>query len=280
MLHSFLTQNRWFDGDIVVFHDGLTENSQLDFTANFDRIRLLSISTQLKSSLKKLIAFKPDLTSRQARFYSLEVFRLTDYDKVLFCDSDLLFCQSVSHLFKMKQALICTGDGSYYRGNGRDTTTFSEIELTADRSINELRQTFNAGFLLIDALLLKEKHYAGLLALLSKQTWQLITANHTDQVIYNLYFNGQQELVGSEYNYMLQHRATLFAKEQVTLAKASVLHFNGPAKPWQSKQILTAVHLDAALIQAIKLWYDAHIACLTHMYLKGHEIDTPMNDNV
>ena len=274
MLYSFLKQNPWFKGDIVIIHGALGSNSQQDLALCFDRVRFLAISPRLTICLQKLITLRPDLASRQARFYSLEIFRLEAYDKVLFCDSDLLFRKSVDALFEAGHALICCGDKPYYRGNSRHAISFAEISESADEATSNapssvLRQTFNAGFLLLDALLLNEDHYTGILALLSEKTWQQIKTDHSDQVLYNLYFAGKQVLVGCEYNYLLSHRSAIYAREHVPLTEARVLHFNGPTKPWQLMRTLPAIQHDAALIQALRLWYEEYIECLEYMHLKG-----------
>ncbi len=117
MLHSFLRQNPWFHGDIVVIHDALDTTSCHTFTKGFDRVRFLPISTRLNACLQALIAHRPDFASQQAQFYSLETLRLTGYDKVLFCDSDLLFRRSIGELFETHKALICCGDALYRTKN-------------------------------------------------------------------------------------------------------------------------------------------------------------------
>ncbi len=270
MLYSFLKNNPWFQGDIVIIHDGLTSKYCRYLAMCFERVRFVSITPRLKACLQDLLAHRPDLASRQARFYSLEIFRLAGYDKVLFCDSDLLFCKSVYELFEEEQGLICCGDGSYYRENCRDATSFAEISGTSREATTVLRQTFNAGFLLFDVLLLNKGHYNGLLALLSEKTWQQIETDHTDQVVYNLYFAGQQTLVGCEYNYMLRHQSAIYAKEGVKLTEASVFHFNGPAKPWDSLQSLHSIRKDPFYLIAIKKWNTAYLAFLALLHLNTH----------
>ena len=275
MLHSFLKVNPWFEGDLVIIHDGLEPTAHQSLVACFERLRFVPVTPRLRSRLQSLIAFRPQLASREARFYSLEIFRLTGYDKVLFCDSDLLFCRPVNELFEMQQPLICGGDGPYYRGNSRDAASFAEVdsashEASCPAAGTELVQTFNAGLLLIDAQLLTEANYDGLLALLSVQSWQRIETAHTDQFLYNLFFAGRQTLVNADYNFLLQHRTAICEKEGVTLSDAKVLHFNGLTKPWLLNHTLLTAQRDGALIRAFQLWYNAYIECLTHLHLRSH----------
>ncbi len=282
MFHSFLKQNPWFQGDLVVIHDRLEPAIQQDFISCFDRVHFRTIHPSLKAQLQVLLSCRPDLTSRQARFYSLAIFQLTGYDKVLFCDSDLLFRESIQELFETEAALVCCGDAPHYRGHGRHATTFSEMTapcrgVSISETAEVLRETFNAGFLLFDAHLLNPTHYRGLLSLLIDTTWQSIKTGHTDQVLYNQYFAGQQTLVSGKYNYMLPFRSDIYAKEGVGLSAARVLHFNGSAKPWQPQHLISAVQQDGGLIQALRYWYDAYLACLQDLHLKNRFLEMESN---
>ena len=267
-LHSFLRHNRWFHGDVVIIHDHLDPTYSEYFERISDRVRFLQVSPELESRVQRLVTHRPDIRAQQAQFYSLETFGLRGYDKVLFCDSDLLFRRSVHELFLMDQPLICGGDGPHYAGGGRDRSTFARLPATATNGDGVLRDTFNAGFLLIDRVYLDDSHFAGLLALLSEATWARITERHTDQVVYNHYFAGQQRLVGCEYNYLLMHRALLYQREGIRVAEASVLHYNGRGKPWLADRMLRHTQQDPALIGVLKFWYDDYIECLQLLHLR------------
>ena len=267
-LHSFLKHNRWFRGDIVIIHDQLDPRYRKRLERLSDQVRFMPVSPLLTSCIQRLVAFRPDIQPRQARFFSLDTFRLRGYDKVLFCDSDLLFRGSIQGLFQMDRPLICCGDGPYYAGGGRDRITFAKLPANDTNGDGVLRGTFNAGFLLIDRVYLADSHLEGLLALLSEATWAPITEHQTDQVVYNLYFSGRQSLVGCEYDYLLVHRALLYQREGIRMTEASVLHYNGRGKPWLADRMLRRTQQDPALIKALKFWYDDYVESLQLLHLR------------
>ena len=134
-LHSFLRHNPWFDGDLVVIHNQLDRDLLKILEVCFDQVRFLQVSEALRSRVQNLVACHPDLSARQARFYSLESFRLQGYEQVLFCDSDVLFRQSIEDLFALSQPLICCGDGPHYQGYGRHSSSFQPMP-TSDATSN------------------------------------------------------------------------------------------------------------------------------------------------
>ena len=99
-IHSFLKHNPWFDGDVVVIHAGLSEEACECVSARGQRVRFHPAGSELVRRIDAVTAARPDFIGKRARFLSLEAFALAGYDKVLFCDSDLLFRQPVAELFE------------------------------------------------------------------------------------------------------------------------------------------------------------------------------------
>ena len=270
-LGSFLSRHPGFAGDLVVIHDGLPESAREPLAA-LPRLRFERVSPALRGRLKRLCAACPRLRSRNARFYSLDAFRLKGYRKVLFCDSDLLFRRPVDDLFGRREALLCCGDGPYYRGHRRNAATF--LETGDPAGPGALDRTFNAGFLLIDAALLGGRDYDGLLSLLAPEGWSGVVAGQTDQIVYNRYFAGRQTLLGPTYNYLLAHARNIRERERLSADEARVLHFNMRAKPWQMRELgQWAIHghggLLAAQTKAFGLWYDAFREQLAALHLRS-----------
>jgi len=269
MLHSFLKHHRWFKGDIVIIHGALAAEYRTYISQIHDRVRFLQVSPQLQARVDEITGVFPEFASKQARFYSLETFQLTDYDKVLFCDSDLLFRQPIQELFEMPQALIACGDGAYYQGRGRRWG--SSIDGAAPNNIGRvLYNTFNSGLFLVDRALVTDDHYAGLLELVDSRIYQIPNMKLADQVVLNLYFAGQQHLVSGAYNYLLAHRAPIYEREGLGLTDARVLHFNGRHKPWLAHDVLRSAQRDPAFIKACGFWYEGHVECLQQLYLQTH----------
>lgn len=267
MLDSFFQHNRWFDGDVVVIHNRLPAQQQNQLRSRFATIRFLQISAELEAALEQLLHIRPDLNQHKSQFYALDAIRLGDYRRLLFCDSDLLFRDSIEPLFQLKQPLIGGGDGIYYRGGGRTRDHFAEHHPVDCSNPNILCHTFNSGLLLYDNSLLGAEPYRQLIAELAPQPWCQTTTPHTDQFVLNRFYAGQQYLVGAEYNYLLGHRALIFEKCGLTIDAAKVLHFNGRAKPWLTERVLQQTQQDPAYIKAAKYWFDAYIACLQRLHL-------------
>lgn len=265
-LHSFLNHNRWFDGDIVLIHDQLTEEYRQRLSQIYDRIRFLQVSSQLLSRVRDVVKIVPEFGHKQARFYSLETFRLRDWDKVLFCDSDLLFRQSVRDLFEMPQPLIACGDAAHYQGRGRDwLPDFNGGNQEGNR--DRVHNTFNSGLFLVDLSLLTDERYKELIELVDSRIYRS-TIRQTDQVILNLCFAGHQHLVSGTYNYLLAHRAAIYEREGVSLTDARVIHFNGRKKPWMARDVMFTTQADPAFIKACEFWFAGYIACLQELYLR------------
>lgn len=257
MLHSFLKHNRWFRGDIVLIHDDLKTDSQEYLTSVYERIHFTRVSPELLHRVNAVVAARPDFRNKRARFYSLEAFRLRGYGKVLFCDSDLLFRQSVSDLFKFPQPFVACGDGAYYRGRRR--------KFLGD---GEALESFNAGVLMIDQSLLTDEEYAALAGRICPATYAH-GVNLTDQVALNLHLAGRQHIASGSYNYLLAHRAPIYEREGLGLMDARVIHFNGECKPWMAHEVLRGAQRDPAFAKACGLWLNEYVECVQRLCLQG-----------
>ena len=198
--------------------------------------------------------------SRFAKLYSLDAFRLSGYRKVLFCDADLLFRQPVYELFDADADLLCCGDGTHLRNRRRDADTWADTDAPG-----AMDRTFNSGFLLIDARLLGSGTHADLLSLVSPAT----SGRGTDQLVLNRYFRGRQTLVSWTYNYLLAHAGAIERREALPWGRAKVLHFVGPAKPWEPHRLLRRMAAGArpGILPAAKLWYGAWLDHLAGAHL-------------
>ena len=273
MLGTFLKCHPRFDGDILVLHDGLSDESRRALAALFEHLRFEAIAPELKQRLASLSAAEPKLRNRLAHFYSIEAFRLSGYRKVLFCDSDLLFRASVEELLDAEDALICCGDSPQVRGLARDAVTYLPAPKPTDAASRKqtLQQTFNSGLLVIDAQLTRPAVYADLLAMLTAETWANVRVSISDQLLLNRYFAGRQTLVSSTYNYLIVQAARIQANEGIDLLGAKVLHFQTPHKPWRPQAMLKWAQKGAAadMLPSFKLWYNAYMDCLANAYLQN-----------
>lgn len=269
MLHSFLTNNKWFHGDVVLIHDGIDNSDQELFKDFFDNLILTSISKELESRLKTLLESNAVNIETYKRFYSLEAFRLLGYEKVLFCDSDMIFLSSIETLFKRNEKLICCGDGPHYHGHSRDPITYERIIEKKDNSASPIKETFNAGFLLIDKIILNKDNYSKLIDFLNIDFWKKIKEkSHQDQLIYNIFFKQEKKLVDCKYNYLLLHHEVIRKKTEVLLTDAIVIHYNLPQKPWKIDGMLKHIAHDSKLTWAFKLWLSIYMDIIVLISLR------------
>ena len=219
MLHSFLKYNPWFanaNHAIVIIHDAVSPQSQQRFNC-YKNITWLQVGDALKERVDSLCKNLPHLKleHRKKRFYSLELFRLNTHRKVLFCDSDLLFLGSIKELFQQDgqtKDLLCCGDLHHYTRTLLDAHTL----LPAHTQTSEiLKNSFNAGFLVVAEHFLTMSHYQGLLDLLSPHRWNKIESSYTDQVVYNLYFKDRCRIMDSRYNFLVLHAKIIVQKENI-----------------------------------------------------------------
>ncbi len=261
MLHSFQQHNAWFDGDFVIIHEDLTERDMSQLRADFAQVTFIRPSPALRDNIDRLVQAVPSFRAQKAQFLSLEAIALSAYDRVLFCDSDLLFQASIETLFDQPHALMCTGDGSYYRGNARHPQSF--VEMQSDPNNIGLRRAFNAGFMLMDKSICTAENVAALIDRVDPDAWHDNVTGHTDQLVLNAVFDGQQHILGAEYNYVLLHHKEIHARTGIALEGAKVLHFNGAAKPWQPAMMHRLIQRDPVLAKAAALWRDAYRGLIT-----------------
>ena len=260
---SFRRHHPSFDGDVVVIHDGLTQQQQESMQAACGDIRFEEASADLRQRLDALGRALPRLAHRLGEFLSLEVFRLGGYRKVLFYDSDILFQASVAELFRSPALLLGRSDEAWLRGKCRDPATFAPVPC----GVGALQCAFSSSFMMIDGKLLAGGcHYEDLLAQVSPEGLRDRATNHTDQFILNRHFAGQQTLVDWRYDYVLAMAEEIHARTGWRLKDAKALHFAGPVKPWMPLAMLRWTEGRAPIFKprrAYRQWMDAYMEFLT-----------------
>ena len=270
-LGSFLKRHPRFAGDLVVIHDGLPEAPRRHLAAACRGVRFETVSPALRVRLAALCVARPDFTAWVGQFYSLEAFRLRGYRKVLYYDSDVLFQAPIDDLFAAPDPLLCCGDDVCLHGGRRDAATFAPLPPGhPPGAAGTLDRPFGAGFLLIDEQVIAAECYADLLALVTPETWRDTATTHTDQLVLNRYFAGQQTLVSATYDFVLPFAETLRIREGIDAGSAKVLHFAGPIKPWLPEAMLrwTRGAPEDKPRAAFRLWYDAYLSFLAAAHVR------------
>lgn len=254
LLHSFLRTNPWFAGDLIVIHEGLAEAQAERILRAFPQAQLRAASSELSARLDTLVAAHPGIAGRRARLLSLDAFALTGYDRLLFCDSDILFTGTIAELFDRDEPLVACPDGPVLRGGARDAATFAEV--ADDGGDGLLRNSFNAGMMVLGGDLLGQAQWEEVLARVVPESWEGVVTGHTDQLLLNRLFDGRAALVDPIYNMLLLHRDE--GAGPLEIADARALHFNGPAKPWRHEAMLAAAASNRIMAEGLALWLKAN----------------------
>lgn len=272
LIGSFLRRHPGFAGEIVVIHDGLSEEARAVLAATSDAVRFAPVSPALRGRADRLCAALTRLRMHPAQFWMFEAFRLTGAAKLLLCDSDLLFRAPVDDLFDSQDDLLVCRDAFSLAGRRLDAETFLPVGRARPPAPGQtlLENTFNSGFLCIDARLTGERAYADLLAAMAPAHWRRLALPAADQPLLNRYFAGRQTLVSSTWNFLVPLAAAISAREGVELRSAKVLHFSESVKPWFPDAMLHwARHWKyRPAVTAFRLWYDAYLDALTNVRVR------------
>lgn len=243
-LNSFLENNKWFKGDIVILH-----NKQLSELSD-DKIRKIGllyrniIFKEIETNKYDYIInlFKERVSANMHRFIpsilTIEAFNLTEYDKVLYLDSDMLVVNDISNLFLISNNIVVTRDTSVY-------TTDNVI-----KEINQNEPLLNGGFLLLDGDFIKSDNHVNNMIDIFPTIKQ---PKFLDQSLMNEYFKNFEVLfISSDYN--LLKRCFDDSKEsqlKLNLKNIKIIHYVGE-KPWNPKQ----KDFEKKYKAIEKLWFD------------------------
>jgi lipopolysaccharide biosynthesis glycosyltransferase len=267
-LHSFLAHNPWFEGDLVVLARDLSTRWRDVLSCAFDRLRVVAVSGDLERRIERYVEALPHLAPLRARFRCLETFALRGYDRVLFCDGDVLFRSDVRELFDIDAPLLAAGECLHYAGRGRDAVTLEERQPGEPGTAGVLLNTFNSGLLSLPGTIFIDEEYAGLLDRLDPAHAPARSVRMSFQAIVNLHFAGRQRLISGRFNYLVRCRRLIDAREGLTMDDAAVLHFAGPINPWLASQVLDAGIGDAVMLRAAQLWHEAFVRATAAAHLR------------
>jgi len=236
LFYSFLKHHPTLDIDLVVICDkGFTP-----FRKTLKRldIRFHQVSDELTEAIHH---FEKESNTQgkhtSARFYSLELFRIGDYQKVLFMDSDMICQKGFPELFDRTGNFYAAPDRVFYNGLVRNSETYKIISPHSGNQQKVISPTFNTGFMLIGRSYLNYPTYQKLVHSLYDYEWRKMMPGLNDQIIINQYFKGQIETLPVHYNYLLKIQDTILRKEGTPAGESKVLHWVGNPKPWNFKKV-------------------------------------------
>jgi lipopolysaccharide biosynthesis glycosyltransferase len=252
LLQSFLRHNPWFAGTLAVIH--ASHQQPPDALRRLPNVRWHPVSDELARCLTAT-----EYTVLKApRFHSLEIFRLREFERVLYLDSDVVCTGDARALFDMDGALLCSPDQAHFWHLARDRATYVPQIRTLAAPETMFAMTFNTGVMRLAPALLDESTFADLLDRIATRDWGAIRTGHSVSVVLNDHFSGAWTEVSERYNYLISTGMLRYRRRRVPVADAVFLHFIGQPKPWEATSRDRIVNADHQL--ALHAWDDEAVA--------------------
>ena len=261
-LSSFRHANRWFDGDAVVIATDLEDDRRALIEAAAPT-HVRAPSAELTRRIDALCEARPDIAPKRLRFWSLESFALSGYDKVLFLDSDIVVTGDFGELFRRPEPFLVAPDNATLRGTWRDRVSFAPVAADAPGGV----ASFNAGMMLIGRELLEGRISRDLFDLLDPAAWAGVETAHTDQLVLNRRLAEHATLVDLCYNLPIGHRTAGEQWEGRPMEEVRMFHFNGPRKPWKPARIAGRAIEDRIVGYALGKWHRAFERMIAQTHL-------------
>lgn len=274
MIYSFLKNNPWFKGDIVLICKDLPDEMVKDFNS-FGNIKIIEPSQVLLQKADMITDKLPKFKDISVRFFSLEIFRLQGYNKVLFLDSDMVVVKSIEEIFKLPGLFYASAQLCYYKGKGRNNETFI-AEMKSDDNTEIIESPINTGFLLLDGEILTQNHYQKLIESIRPALWKKNDLTYTDELIINQYFKGKINMIDTRYNYRARAARIMKEREGFAFEDAKIIHFYSKYKPWNFDEVLASSSRNLNWIKAYSLWFSYYVEFLKFYHLQK-KIDVSTN---
>jgi lipopolysaccharide biosynthesis glycosyltransferase len=123
MLYSFIINNKWFTGDIIVLHDGLSYKNSLRLKALWNNMIVKPIDVDSYDTIMDATKGVTVNTLKKC-YYKYEMFKNQEYDSVIWADSDLLFTDSIENLFNEEFDFCWCEDKAFFTKNVYYNTGF------------------------------------------------------------------------------------------------------------------------------------------------------------
>ena len=228
-IKSFQAQNLWFDGDIIIIHHNANFKI-LNKAFNAQSTIYHEVGDDLIQASLDLSAKITQFEGRIGQFYSLELLTFQSYDKLLFIDSDVIVRKSLQRLFEQcEDNLLAVGDGPFYQGYKRKIETY---ELTKDENEKSIKG-FSAGVMCFPKKVLNLYSRNHFLSHLNEDFFSQFNTNHSDQLLFNLKYDTNVELISATYNYRIGVKKEIEKQDKVNLEDAHIIHYTGKKKPWK-----------------------------------------------
>jgi lipopolysaccharide biosynthesis glycosyltransferase len=263
MLYSFLKTNSWFEGDIIIVGCELSEKT-ISRLGIFPNVIIEAPSALLQDKLKQLVTDIPSQSVVESVFYSLEVFRFSGYDKILFLDSDIIVVKNLEELFTLPGHFYACDE--WYSGKGRALSDYVQVD-RATPGDDFISHPVNSGFMLVSGEMLIPGMYEKLVEFLHPDHWRNCSRRFGDEVIINKFFNRRITLLDARYNYRPKIAEGIFNSGNIKFEDAKIIHFLLKAKPWNFDQVYRASIGKMEMLQAFECWYSWYFDFLSWFHL-------------
>lgn len=234
LIFSFLRNNPWFRGDVLVLCDQSLGEASRARLARLGPVEFIRPGQDLEQRVAALADAIPELRAAGPRFASLEAFGLDRFERVVYIDSDAFVTGDIAALFFNAHPLLACADGSHYDELLGDVAAAGIANQR--RYGSPLRRCFNTGVLSLGPEMLDRSLRDRLVADIDPTTWAGVeTLGWTDQLILNRRFAGHATLFDGRYNYMPVLEAKIRRAHRLHFHDARIVHMAGRYKPWESR---------------------------------------------
>ncbi len=232
LLYSFIKFNPWFDGDIVVVETGDLSADTRKRLDSIYPVRYVQGSAGLEQRMDELQQAIPWLVNKRAHFHVFELFRLSEYQHIVYVDGDTYCCGDIRELFYRDEPLLACPDAFTLRRQLWDKLGELAPEVLPEATPYgpDVNRSFNSGVMSINGPLISEQTYNSLLDVLNPQVFE--NSDFGDQMALNVYFKGRFDTLSARYNYMVLIEEYIKGLENITSLEARIVHFAGRIKPW------------------------------------------------
>ena len=207
-LYSIVKNNPNISYDYVIFNEGdLTDADITELKQIYSKVIVKEIDTAYYNDCK----FQAYRNWKINPAHRLEIFKLGQYDKIIFFDTDMLCTGSIEELFTMN----CDFAGvEHPLHDANDIYYYSNLKIS---------KGFNCGLMLIDNKFLTEKTLTEMKKIMSGYTW------FGNQASFNVYFKDIVTYISNKYFLSTPFMNFKNIKESV------IWHFVGDKKPWHGE---------------------------------------------
>lgn len=214
---------------IHILHDETVDDEKKKFLLDIIRRYHQSIKFYLISLDRVLLNFNQNIGT----FFRLYIFEKCDVDKIIYLDGDILIVNDIYDLWKIDIE-------NYYCAAIKDIEETREVIINTKyyRKINiDYNNYFNAGVIYFNCKKIRKSFN------MKKELINFFEKNKyismLDQDFLNFLLQNKTKFIDKKYNFIVDNIDKITEKD---LEKYNIIHFAGPFKPWNCKNMIVIYH--------------------------------------